>query len=270
VRRSLSVSLLLIAAAVTLPFPSKTQRPTPQQQQQPQPPAQQASPQSQGAPVPGTPLQSLPPTAAPQHVLSTVVLDPGHGGTDSGARGATGAIEKDVVLLMSRAVRSELERQDLRVVMTREGDQNPSFDDRAAIANAQHNSVFVSLHVSSTGTAGTARVYFFDVSGFPETASVAGRLLTWDTAQKPFVELSRRLADLMQVQLAQKFPKSPEISLGVPVRTLRSVAAPAVGVEISSVTALDPNALEAMAPALATAIGRAVNAFKPMYEAGGR
>jgi N-acetylmuramoyl-L-alanine amidase len=248
-----------MAAAVALPFPSKTQQAAPQQQEQPQattpPPSQQP--------------QAVPATAPPQRVLSTVVLDPGHGGADSGARGATGAIEKDVVLLMSRAVRSELERQGLRVVMTREGDQNPSFDDRAAIANAQHNAVFVSLHVSSTGTAGTARVYSFDVSGFPETASVAGRLLTWDTAQKPFVELSRRLADLMQVQLAQKFAKSPEISSGVPMRALRSVTAPAVAVEISSVTALDPNALEAMAPALAAAIARAVNAFKPIFEAGG-
>jgi N-acetylmuramoyl-L-alanine amidase len=258
-----------MAAALALPFPSRTQQPAPQEQQQPQAPALQASPQAQGAPVPGAPLQSLPATAPPQRVLGTVVLDPGHGGADSGARGATGAIEKDVVLLMSRAVRSELERQGLRVVMTREGDQNPSFDDRAAIANAQHNAVFVSLHVSSTGTAGTARVYFFDVSGFPETASVAGHLLTWDTAQKPFVELSRRLADLMQVQLAQKFAKSPEISSSVPIRALRSVTAPAVAVEISSVTALDPNALEAMAPAFAAAIARAVNAFKPIFEAGG-
>jgi hypothetical protein len=40
-------------------------------------------------------------------------------------------------------------------------------------------------------------------------------------------------------------------------------------VEISSVTALDPNGLEAMAPALAAAIARAVNAFKPIFEAGG-
>jgi N-acetylmuramoyl-L-alanine amidase len=263
VRRSLSVSLLLMAAALALPFPSKMQQSAPQQpqqQQQPQPPPPQAPPQSQAPPA----------MAPPQRILTAVVLDPGHGGTDSGARGATGAIEKDVVLLMSRAVRSELARQGLRVTMTREGDQNPSFDDRAAIANAQRNTVFVSLHVSSTGTAGTVRVYFFDAPGFPETASVAGRLLTWDTAQKPFVELSRRLADLIQVELAQKFPKSPEISSGVPVRALRSVAAPAVAVEISSVTALDPGALEAMAPPLAAAIGHAVNAFKPIYEAGAR
>jgi N-acetylmuramoyl-L-alanine amidase len=268
VRRSLSVSLLLMAAALALPFPSKTQQPAPQQQ--PQQPAAQASPQSPGAPAPAAAPQGPPATAPPQRVLNTVVLDPGHGGTDSGARGATGAIEKDVVLLMSRAVRSELVRQGLRVVMTREGDQNPSFDDRAAIANAQRNAVFISLHVASTGATGTARVYFFDFSGFPETAPVAGRLLTWDTAQKPFVELSRRLADLMQVELAQKFPKSREISSGVPVRALRSVAAPAVAVEISSVTASDPDALVAMAPPLAAAIARTVSVFKPIYEAGAK
>lgn len=206
-------------------------------------------------------------------MLNTVVLDPAHGGTDPGARGSTGAVEKDVVVLLARAARGELERQGMRVVMTRDGDQNPSFDDRAAIANAPRDAVFLSFHVSTTGQAGTVRVYSFNFSAPPQapsggTTAAAAVLREWGDAQKSYVDLSRRLADLIQVQLAQKFSGSPEISSSVAVRGLRSVAAPAVAIEVSSITVEDPKALESMAGPLAAALARAVAAFRPLYEAG--
>jgi N-acetylmuramoyl-L-alanine amidase len=205
-----------------------------------------------------------------------VVLDPAHGGADPGARGSSGAVEKDVVLMLARAARLELEREGLRVVMTRDGDQNPSFDERSAIANAPRGVVFLSFHVSTTGQAGTARAYSFD-PGAVETAvgaPAAGEsprgaigLRGWDEAQRPSADLSRRLADLLQVQLAQRFSNSPEISASVAVRGLRSVAAPAVAIEVSSVSVEDPKSLEAMASPLAAAVAHAVMAFRPVYEA---
>jgi N-acetylmuramoyl-L-alanine amidase len=217
--------------------------------------------------------------------LAVVVLDAAHGGTDPGARGANGVVEKDVVLALTRIVRSELERLGFRVVLTREGDQNPSFDDRAAIANAQHGGIFISLHVSSTGPGGTARAYSYESSaaptiipvqtspaGAPATppARIPAGWIEWDTAQKPFADQSRRLADVLQVELSQKFPGSPEISSAAAVRELHSIAAPAAAVELSSVTVDDAITLQAMAPALATAIGRAVLAFRPLYESEGK
>ena len=205
-----------------------------------------------------------------------VVLDPGHGGTDPGARGSTGAVEKDVVLLLARAVRFELERQGLRVVMTREGDQNPSFDDRAAVANAPGDAVFLSFHVSSTGQFGAARAYSFNFpplvappAGPPSATAfpTAAGLREWDEAQRPYADLSRRLADLLQVQFPQRFSGSPDIPSSVPVRGLRSVAAPAVAIEVSSVSVEDPKSLEALAAPLAAAVAHAVAAFRPIYEA---
>jgi N-acetylmuramoyl-L-alanine amidase len=74
-----------------------------------------------------------------------VVIDAGHGGTDSGARGTSGAVEKDVVLTVARVLRAELERLGYRVVMTRNDDSDPSYDDRAEIANAYRDPVFVKI-----------------------------------------------------------------------------------------------------------------------------
>ena len=79
-----------------------------------------------------------------------VVLDPAHGGTDPGARGTGGIRESEIVLDFVIQVRRALELQGFQVVQTRQGNENPSFDDRSATANAQRGAVFVSLHISST------------------------------------------------------------------------------------------------------------------------
>ena len=50
---------------------------------------------------------------APQPSGFVVVLDPAHGGTDSGARGESGVVEKDLVLQFARVVKTDVERQDI-------------------------------------------------------------------------------------------------------------------------------------------------------------
>jgi N-acetylmuramoyl-L-alanine amidase len=217
-----------------------------------------------------------------------VVLDPAHGGADTGARGPSGAAEKDLVLEFARIVGDALRAQGFQVVMTRQGDTDPSFDDRAAIANAQSDAIFISLHIGSTGPTGTVRTYTYLFPATPAAAmpsAAAGEtqsmsvpvqpaalppgFLLWAEAQKPYTQQSRKLGDLLQVELAQKFKGSPEISLSVPVYELRSVATPAVAVEISNI-ATDPQQLEAIAPGLADEIARAVAAYKTIYPPGGK
>ncbi len=217
----------------------------------------------QQPPSPATPQA---PSMPAQSALGVVVLDPAHGGADAGARGRAGVLESEVVLAFARAVRAELERQGLRVVETRQGNENPSFDERSAVANAQRAAIFISLHVSSIGPLGTARAY-----SLAPVATPAARpaLLPWDQAQDFFAGSSRRLAELMQVQLAQKFRGSPEVPATAAVRQLRSVAAPAIAIEVSSVAVGDPKQLAQMAQPLAEAVARAVAAFRPAYQPGG-
>src|ERR1700739_311466 len=91
--------------------------------------------------------------------LNIVVLDPAHGGTDLGARGTEGVRESEVVLQFAERAKRALEAQGFQVLLTRQSNDNPSFDDRSARANAQRGAIFVSLHIASTGLVGTVRTY---------------------------------------------------------------------------------------------------------------
>jgi N-acetylmuramoyl-L-alanine amidase len=194
--------------------------------------------------------------------LNIVVLDPGHGGTDLGARGTEGIRESEVVLEFAAEVKKQLEQQGLQVIQTRDGNDNPSFDDRSARANAQHGAVFITLHLASTGTAGTARVY---VTPEIVAAKDPPGLLSWDHAQAPYVAQSHKLGDLVQVELARRFKGSPTAAIVAPVRQLRTTAAPAIAVEISSVSVKERQILDRMVPGVAEAIARGVAEFRPWY-----
>jgi N-acetylmuramoyl-L-alanine amidase len=206
---------------------------------------------------------------APLHSgLSVVVLDPSHGGTDQGARGSTGITESDVVLGFARLVRISLEGQGLRAVLTRQANEGPSFDDRSKIANGQRGVIFISLHISSTGQPGTVRVYSLS----SDTSPIVPRsgLIPWDHAQSGYLDSSRRLAELIQIQMAQRFHGSPETPLVARVRQLRTVAAPAVAIEVSSVSLPDRGLLDQMGPPFADAVARAVAAFRVVSESEGK
>jgi N-acetylmuramoyl-L-alanine amidase len=220
-------------------------------------------------PAPQQPPAEQPPT--PRNALGVVVLDPAHGGADTGARGSAGITESDAVLSLARLVRISLEAQGLRVVLTRQAGEDPSFDDRAKLANAQHGAIFISLHVSSTGFPGTVRVYSFPqrpaaVSPTPPRPGPP----RWDEAQQPYLDLSRNLAGTIQTQMAHRFPGSPDTSLVAAVRQLRTVAVPAVAIEVSSVSLPDRTLLDRMAPLLADGAAHGVADFRPIFEAGGK
>src|SRR5271165_1667653 len=228
--------------------------------------------QAQTAPVssaPGSAFASRPnnfPVNIQSSVLNTVVLDPAHGGTDPGARGTGGLRESEVVLQFTAQIRRALELQGFQVVLTRLGDADPSFDDRSAMANAQRGAVFVSVHISSTGLPGTARVYVAEDQP-PMNGPIAEPtgLIPWDQAQEPFLGLSRKLGDVVQGLLAQKFKGSPGVAQSAAVRQLRTTAAPAIAVEISSVSVEKREDLDRMAPGVAEAIARGIVTFKPSY-----
>jgi hypothetical protein len=101
-------------------------------------------------------------------------------------------------------------------------------------------------------------------------AASRGGLLPWDRAQFKFIDQSRRLAELIQIQMAQRFRGSSETPFEAPVRQLRTVGAPAVAIEVSSVSVPDRAPLDQMGPGLADGVARAVAAFRTVYESGGK
>ena len=194
--------------------------------------------------------------------LNIVVLDPAHGGTDPGARGTEGITESDEVLQFANATKRALEAQGFQVILTREGNDNPSFDDRSARANAQRGAVFITLHIASTGLTGTARVYV--EPEVPASNNITG-LIPWDRAQAPFLSLSRKMGDLVQQELSKRFKGSPDTLQTAPVRQLRTTASPAIAVEISSVSVKERAELDRMVPGVAEAIARGLTDFRPLY-----
>ncbi|MBD1212286.1 MAG: N-acetylmuramoyl-L-alanine amidase [Dolichospermum circinale Clear-D4] len=75
-----------------------------------------------------------------------IVLDPGHGGKESGASGPNGYLEKDVNLVISKLLRDELVKRGAKVVMTREDDRDVSLVERQVIINTEEPAIALSIH----------------------------------------------------------------------------------------------------------------------------
>lgn len=98
----------------------------------------------------GVSIQLLKPNLTGGLAGKIVVVDPGHGGHDSGARGGD-AREKDLTLAVSKLLADELAAQGATVIMTRTTDVFIPLEGRANIANRNMADLFISVHINSTG-----------------------------------------------------------------------------------------------------------------------
>ncbi|SEA46004.1 N-acetylmuramoyl-L-alanine amidase [Rubrimonas cliftonensis] len=92
--------------------------------------------------------EGLGPVAAAEPPAPLIVVDPGHGGADPGASGG-GALEKDVVLGVARAMADALRAKGFRVAMTREDDSFVPLDARRALARATDADALISIHADA-------------------------------------------------------------------------------------------------------------------------
>lgn len=103
-----------------------------------------------------------------------IMIDPGHGGEDSGAQGP-GIDEKDLVLQVAKDLRQELVQYGFKVVMTRDKDQFIPLDERSARARELGVDFMVSLHANSAGNGAAHGVetYIVTAPGYPSTTSAS-------------------------------------------------------------------------------------------------
>jgi len=85
-----------------------------------------------------------------------ILLDPGHGGKESGASGPTGYLEKDVNLVVSKLLRDELVKRGAKVVMTREDDRDVSLVERQEMINKEEPAIALSIHYNALPDNGDA------------------------------------------------------------------------------------------------------------------
>jgi N-acetylmuramoyl-L-alanine amidase len=108
--------------------------------------------------------QPQPRTSVPKGKL-LVVIDPGHGGKDSGAPGIGGLLEKDVVLPIGRRIASILQQNGVQAVLTRDADFFVELQGRVDIAQRVNATLFVSVHANSVDgkpDVNGLEVYYYD------------------------------------------------------------------------------------------------------------
>ncbi len=132
--------------------------------------------------------------------VSTIVIDPGHGGRDHGAPGYyKGTREKDIALAIAKQLAVRIKKQlKCRVVLTRTTDKYLTLEERTAIANTKNADLFISIH---TNAARDKRAYgietfFLNLATDDEAIMVAARENA--TSAKNISDLESILNDLMQ------------------------------------------------------------------------
>lgn len=112
----------------------------------------------------------------------TIVVDPGHGGTDTGALSPHGLYEKNANLILAKAVCDALADRGFRVLMTREDDRALVLTERPRLAHSENADAFVSIHHNAPAANQDPRiarytaVYSWNPLGEKLAAAIAGRM----------------------------------------------------------------------------------------------
>lgn len=234
--------------------------------------------------------RALPPP--PDEVVRTVVIDPGHGGRDTGAIGPSGVKEKDVVLDIGLRLKRMIEASlGVRAVMTRSTDVFLPLEERAAIANRHKADFFISLHVNAApqSRAVGSETYFLSREpsdrgarasavrentaltlegiGLKEQESL--KAVLWDMAQTLYVRESSELAELLLNELGQILKVNNRGVKSAPFFVLIGAAMPSVLVEAAFITNPDEERRlqgDAYRRRVAEALLAGVAKFKARYD----
>ena len=142
--------------------------------------------------------------------VGRIVIDPGHGGHDTGTVGQSGLQEKDLVLDISMRLKKLIEeRLDGEVILTRSEDLFVPLEERTAIANQSQADLFISIHANSSRNKRVSGVetFFLNFASWPEVEEIAARENA--SSQKTVFELQ----DLVQkIALKEKVEESREFA----------------------------------------------------------
>ncbi|GAB4337539.1 MAG: N-acetylmuramoyl-L-alanine amidase [Candidatus Abyssubacteria bacterium] len=228
--------------------------------------------------------------------LTTIVIDPGHGGKDFGAQGRGGLLEKDVTLDIALKLKEILENgTDLKVVLTRSGDYFVSLKERTIIANQAKDGLpadlFISIHTNSHKSAsiGGFEAYYISDAMDPsaeatealENAVVELELegidtgdstlmpILWDLQFTEFISESSELAFLAQEELGKRLNTRNRGVRQAKFIVLAGVAMPSILVEVGFISNRIEEAKLKTADfrdACAEALAAAVATFKERYD----
>ncbi len=190
----------------------------------------------------------------------TIIIDPGHGGIEVGAKGKFGAVEKDVTLAVSLKLKALIEKNlAYRVELTRDKDMDVPLENRAAIANNNRAALFISVHANGSPRrkAKGSETFFLSLNATDEESRRLAylensstefekpmdtadnneiQMILWDMAQSAYLKQSQRLAEIVQEELNALLGTANRGIKQAPFKVLTGVACPAVLVEIAFIS----------------------------------
>ncbi len=229
------------------------------------------------------------PTPAPAQLLehtgpSPIVIDPGHGGKDTGAVGANGLTELDLTMAVARRLAAELRARGHAVRLTREDGEGRALTDRTAIANRLEAKIFVSLHANASTFSSVkgAETYYMSLDDKASDAAAAATakleneagdstdqrsdldLILWDLAQTSALNESAELAVAVQTRLNALLGLRDRGVKQAPFVVLTGATMPAILVEVGFLS--NPSEADRLAEpehqqALARAIAMGIEEF---------
>jgi N-acetylmuramoyl-L-alanine amidase len=237
-----------------------------------------------GAAAPAAP-ESPPAAAFP---ALTIAIDPGHGGTETGAIGPGGLQEKEATLEIAKRVAAALPKVlACRTVLTRDSDVQISLDDRTSVANHEKADLFLSIHANSSRAASAkgSETYYLSLEASDKIAQEVAKeenqaagaapapgessanpsldFVLWDLAQSAHLKESSELAEAIQTELNGVSDTGNRGIKQAPFRVLVGATMPAVLVEVAFISNPEeekklrsPEFQQAVADAVARAVAR--------------
>ena len=214
------------------------------------------------------------PTATEGPAKFLVILDPGHGGADTGYQGATLQAEKDIVLDLAKKIEEVARQNQVAVLLTRDADFEQRPKERIDIARNNLGKLFLSLHCNASFSERAAGIHLYVSNSVgitqldrpPTNPSKTSRnsVTIEALAQEDFLKQSRQFATILQKELETLSPAQIPLS-EIPLATLAAVYMPAVLIEIGYLSneadearLTDPENLALIATGVVDAIRRYV------------
>ena|SRR3990170_1556184 len=194
-----------------------------------------------------------------QEAIRVVVIDPGHGGEDTGAKGPSGVAEKDITLSIALKLAEALkDSMDARVLLTRTSDVFIPLEERTAFANANRADIFISIHVNAAASrdARGTETFFLSMdatdedarrlAAFENDADSAGAVVVADGGDLKDILLdmastrshheSSRLAEAVHLSMLDKAGREGRGVKQAPFTVLVGATMPAVLVEVGFIS----------------------------------
>jgi N-acetylmuramoyl-L-alanine amidase len=226
-------------------------------------------------------------------LIDVIVIDPGHGGEDSGAVGKSGLLEKEVTLDIAKRVKGLLEKEKgFKVILTRDADVLVPLEERPKIANQNGADIFVSIHTNASKKKGAqgCETFFLSAAKNDEARAIAAlenssvrfehagsdseevddlNFILMDLVQSEFLIESSDLAGMIQNRLKSELSIPSRGISQAEFRVLNHAYMPAVLVETAFISNKKEESLlkkNSFRERIAQAIYESIKEFKKKYE----